>query len=84
MNISKIERRVLNALALGGRIVVEKDERGQIETIDCITREGWFLDGADITLFKKLKAKRMIGSRNGGPYQITRRGIVALQAARAQ
>lgn len=84
MNISKIERRVLNVLALGGRIVVEKDARGQIETIDCITREGWFLDGVDIALFRKLKAKRMIGSQNGGPYRITRRGIEALQLARAQ
>ncbi len=82
MNISKIERRVLNTLALGGRIAVQKNESGKIETLDCITREGWFLDGFDISLFKKLKSKRMIVSHNGGPYRITRRGVEALQAAR--
>lgn len=84
MNISKVERRVLNVLALGGRIVVEKDARGHIEHVDCITREGWFLDGIDLPIFKKLKAKRMIGSHNSGPYRITRCGVEALQKARAQ
>lgn len=82
MNISKVERRVLNALALGGHIAFQKDENGQIETLDCITREGWFLDGFDMSLFKKLRSKRMIVSHNGGPYRITRRGIEALQVAR--
>lgn len=82
MNISKSERRVLDALALGGRIVVEKDERNRIVEIDCITREGWYMDGFDLLQFKKLRTKRLIGSRDGGPYRITRRGVEALQAAR--
>ncbi|WP_029039847.1 YjhX family toxin [Cucumibacter marinus] len=83
MNISKRERRVLQALAIGGRILIEKDENGRIEHLDCITREGWFLSDCTFEIFRKLRANRFIRSRNGGAYRITREGIEALQGQRA-
>lgn len=80
MNISKAQQRTLHALAQGGRIVLERDERGDILSADCITREGWTLSDCDVAVFKSLKKKRMIASKNGQPYQITREGLVNLRS----
>lgn len=79
MNISRIERRVLNALALGGRIIAERDEAQRIIEVDCITREGWILSDCTLDIFKRLKAKRLIASAAGGPYRISRAGLEALR-----
>ncbi|CAN0652636.1 YjhX family toxin [Nitratireductor aquimarinus] len=81
MDISRAEQRILHILAQGGRIVIEKDEQGQILELNCITRDGWQFPGLDLTLFRKIKRKRAIQSRNSGPYRITRRG---LQLVRSQ
>lgn len=75
MDISKAEQRVLHLLAQGGRIVVEKDERGHIIENSTITRDGWYWTGCDLRLFKKLKRRGYIGSRGGGPYRITELGL---------
>ena len=80
MNISKAQQRTLHALAQGGRIVLERDERGDILSADCITRDGWTLSDCDVAVFKSLKKKRMIASRGGQPYQITREGLVNLRS----
>lgn len=80
MNISKAQQRTLHALAQGGRIVLERDERGDILSADCITRDGWTLSDCDVSVFKNLKKKRMIASKNGQPYQITREGLVNLRS----
>lgn len=80
MNISKHEQRTLHALAQGGRIVHRKDHRGDIVEIDCLTREGWRLQDCDIATFQKLRRRRFIISRNGGPYHITREGLMAVRA----
>ncbi|WP_374660233.1 YjhX family toxin [Phenylobacterium sp.] len=80
MNISKAQQRTLHALAQGGRIVLERDERGDILSADCITRDGWTLSDCDVAVFKSLKKKRMIASKNGQPYQITREGLVNLRS----
>ena len=80
MNISKAQQRTLHALAQGGRIVLERDERGDILSADCITRDGWTLSDCDVAIFKSLKKKRLIASRNGQPYQITREGLVNLRS----
>ena len=80
MNISKAQQRTLHALAQGGRIVLERDERGDILSADCITRDGWTLSDCDVAVFKSLKKKRLIASRNGQPYQITREGLVNLRS----
>ncbi len=81
MDISRAEQRILHILAQGGRIVIEKDEQGQILELNCITRDGWQFPGLDLTLFRKIKRKRAIQSRNSGPYRITRHG---LQLVRSQ
>lgn len=80
MNISKPQQRTLHALAQGGRIIIERDHRGDLISAECITRDGWTLSDCDIALFKSLKQKRLIASRNGQPYQITREGLVNLRS----
>ncbi len=80
LNISKAQQRTLHALAQGGRIVLERDDRGDIVSADCITRDGWTLSDCDVAIFKSLKKKRLIASRNGQPYQITREGLVNLRS----
>jgi uncharacterized protein YjhX (UPF0386 family) len=74
MDISRSEQRILHLLAQGGRIEIEKDDRKRIETIHCLTRDGWQYAGFDLDLFRKLKRKKAIASSEGGPYRITRRG----------
>ncbi|MEZ5939295.1 MAG: YjhX family toxin [Hyphomonadaceae bacterium] len=80
MNISKRQQRTLHALAQGGAIHVEKDETGAIIHIDCLTREGWALVDCTPDVFRKLRRRRLIRSRNGEPYRITREGLAAVRA----
>ena len=80
MNISKSQQRTLHALAQGGRILLERDETGHAVGAECLTREGWRLETCDIALFRKLKARGWIASREGGAYRITRDGLVAVRA----
>ena len=80
MNISKPQQRTLHALAQGGRIIIERDHRGDLVAAECITRDGWALSDCNLEVFKSLKKKRMIASRNGQPYQITREGLVNLRS----
>ena len=80
MNVSKYEQRVLHALAQGGSIYHRLCEKGHIVEIDCVTRDGWRLDDCTMAVFRKLKAKRLIGSIGGGPYRVTREGLRAVRA----
>jgi hypothetical protein len=80
MNISKPEQRTLHALAQGGVIVLERDHRGEVLAADCITRDGWRLADCNVGLWRKLKRRGLISSRGGGPYRITRDGLVNLRA----
>ena len=80
LNISKPQQRTLHALAQGGVIVLERDERGAVVAAECLTRAGWALSDCDIAVFKSLKARRMIASQNGQPYRITREGLVNLRS----
>ncbi|QUD88923.1 YjhX family toxin [Phenylobacterium montanum] len=80
MNISKPEQRVLHALAQGGCIRLIRDERGRIEQIDCITREGYRLATCGRDMFSRLKRRRLIASRDGQPYRISREGLAAVRA----
>ena len=75
MDISRDEQRVLHALAQGGRIVAIKDDKGHVAAIQCFNRDGWLMNHASLVIFGKLRRKKAIRSRNGGPYQITRRGL---------
>ena len=80
MNISKAQQRVLHALAQGGKIQHHHDLRGRVVHVDCFTREGFRLEACDLGLFAKLKARRLIASRGGGPYRISREGLLAVRA----
>ena len=80
MNISKHEQRTLHALAQGGKILHHKDHRGDIVEIDCLSREGWRLDDCTLEVFRKLRRRGFIASKDGGPYRITRDGLAAVRA----
>lgn len=78
MNISRIEKRVLDVLAQGGRILMIKDEAGRLMDISCVTGEGWRLSICTLDLFKGLRRRRLVVSTGGGPYLISRLGLLAL------
>ncbi len=80
MDISKHEQRVLHLLAQGGHILVEKDERGHIVDNSCVTRDGWYWRGCTRELFRKLKRRRYISSKGGGPYRITQLGLARVRS----
>lgn len=80
MNISRLEQRVLHLLAQGGLIRHRRDDSGRVIEALCITRDGYVLAAADLTVFQKLKAKRLIASSGGGPYRISRQGLAAVRA----
>ncbi|MNH91977.1 hypothetical protein D3C73_445470 [compost metagenome] len=69
-------------LSLGGKIVLEKDERNRPIEADFVTREGWFLDGSGLKEFQSLKTKGFVSSRNGGDYVISKDGLKALSSTR--
>jgi uncharacterized protein YjhX (UPF0386 family) len=80
LNISKPQQRTLHALAQGGRIDLERDERGRLAAARCVTRDGWTLTDCTAGVFQSLKRKRLIASQDGGPYRITRLGLSSLRA----
>ncbi len=80
MNISKAEQHTLHVLARGGGIVVEKDDKGKIIAVNCVSREGGTLADCSLGVFKKLKARRLVASSNGGPYRATLKGRCAVRA----
>jgi uncharacterized protein YjhX (UPF0386 family) len=80
MNVSKSEQRALYALAQGGVILLEKEGRRIILSASCVTRDGWYLSGFSVDLFRKLKRRRLIASKEGGPYRITRNGLSTVRA----
>lgn len=79
MNISKKEQRTLHVLARGGAIVVEKDERGKIIDVNCVSPEGWSLSDCNLAIFRRLKRRGLIASTSGRPYQITYKGRVSVR-----
>lgn len=80
MNISRHEQRALHVLALGGRILHAREGGPKITTVTCITREGMILADFDMAIFAKLRRKRLIESRAGGPYHISKRGRLSVRA----
>ena len=66
---------MLHALAQGGSIAALKDDRGHLTGLQCFNRDGLLMPQMDLSLFKKLKRKKAIASRDGRPYRITRRGL---------
>ncbi|HEY4546936.1 MAG TPA: YjhX family toxin [Pedomonas sp.] len=80
MNISKIEQRVLHTLAQGGCIVHRRDQSGRIVEVDCFNRDGYRLTDCTLSLFQKLRKRRLISSCGGAPYRITREGLTAVRS----
>ena len=62
-------------LAQGGMIKPLKDNKGRIATLELYNRDGWRIPMMEMLLFRKLKRKKAIASREGEPYRITRRGL---------
>lgn len=79
MNISRGEQRVLHALAQGGRIDFERAANGRVFAVACMTRDGWRLEDGTLPVFKTLRKRRLIESRGGGPYRISRLGRAAVR-----
>jgi uncharacterized protein YjhX (UPF0386 family) len=79
LNISKLEQRTLHTLAQGGQILIERDAKGAIAGAECFSRDGWRMEGFDLALFRKLKRRGLIASRNSGPYRVTREGLFAMR-----
>jgi uncharacterized protein YjhX (UPF0386 family) len=80
LNISKPQQRILHALAQGGRIQHHRDANGRITHVDCLTREGFRLLACDLVLFAQLRQRRLIASREGGAYRISKEGLAAVRA----
>jgi uncharacterized protein YjhX (UPF0386 family) len=80
VNISKLEQRVLHALAQGGSIHHRKDDRGRVVEVDCVTRDGHRLADCTISVFGRLRRRGLVSSREGGPYRISRFGILSVRA----
>ena len=80
MNISKLEQRVLHALAQGGAIHFERDPNGKVRDVTCFTREGYVLTDCSLSIFERLKKRRFIRSKGGKPYQVTRLGVQSVRA----
>lgn len=80
MNISKLEQRVLHVLAQGGEIHFERLPNGKVQSLRCITREGYILTDCTLPIFTRLRKRRFIKSVNGKPYRVTRAGNRAVNA----
>ncbi len=80
MNISKPQQRTLHALAQGGAITIVRNDRGGLIAVECHNRDGWLLSDCNLSVFKALKKRRLIASKGGGPYRITREGLLSLRS----
>lgn len=79
MNINRCDQRALHALAQGGLIRLFRDSDGKVIEVECLNRDGWRLSPFGVEDFKRLKRRRLISSRAGGPYRITRLGLTAVR-----
>ena len=52
----------------------------KIVEIDCLTREGWRLDGCTLFVFQRMRRRRLIGCAVGQPYRMTRAGLAAVRS----
>lgn len=81
MNISRAEQRVLHVLALGGEIRPFRNDKGRIAEALCHTRDGMVLSDLTLALFQRLRRRKLIASKDGGPYRIS---LLGRRSVRAQ
>lgn len=79
MNISKLEQRVLHVLAQGG-LIQHVWQDGRIAAVDCYNRDGHRLMDCTLGVFRRLKRRGLIYSRDGRPYRISRFGLDCVRA----
>lgn len=80
MNISRSEQRVLHVLAQGGHIRHQRGPNGRILEVLCFTRDGHVLSDCTLDVFSRLRRKRLIESRESGPYRISDKGRRSVRA----
>ena len=80
MNLSRPEQRVLHVLALGGRILHERGNGSKVISVTCVSRDGMVLPDCNLTVFNRLRKKRLIESQPGSPYCISKRGRISVRA----
>ena len=78
LNISKPQQRTLHALAQGGRIIIERDERGNLVSAECVTRDGWTLADVDFDALQASRAHAQVANDRDWPQQ----SLPPLRAAR--
>lgn len=71
---------MLHVLAQGGHIQYIRDNRGKVIEVDCFNRDGLRLSDCTLSVFDRLRKRRLIRSRSGRPYAITRKGLDAVRA----
>ena len=79
MNISKQEQRALHVLALGGRILHNRDNGPKVTSVTCVTREGMILADFGLETFNRLRRRRLISSQAGSPYFISKHNRLSIQ-----
>ena len=80
MNISRKEQRVLHVLAQGGHIRHQRGPNGRITDADCFTHDGFLLVDCTVEIIAALRRKRLIESRDSGPYRISALGRRAVRS----
>ena len=60
--------------------MLERDLDGRIVCAKCFTRDGFLLTDCTTAVWRKLKAKGLIGSHDGGPYRVNRDGLARMRS----
>lgn len=76
MDISRAEQRILHVLAQGGCLKFNK----YTKELSCLTREGFGFPAPSLRVFRRMKYRKLIASKNAKPYGITRYGLSVVRS----